>query len=347
MSYYNVLASSDESTVVAEYTADENSSGKYQSEAELEEEFIKQLVKQGYDYADIKNEDDMKRNLRTQLELLNDYKFTDDEWHVFYKGIIADAKKGVIEKTDMIQNDSIQTLVRKDGTFKNIRLIDRDDIFKNSLQVINQYRNNDGLHKNRYDVTVLVNGLPLVHIELKRRGVALEEAFNQIKRYQRESFWASDGIFEYVQIFVISNGTFTRYYANTTRLLHTKNAVSAENQKYARKTSKTYKFTNCWADAKNRPINDLIDFAKTFMRRLTLLNVITKYCVFTEDKTLLVMRPYQITQAERIIQRIIIASNYHKEGTIEAGGYVFSSTGSRQDSYKLQGRAAGLQTGLH
>lgn len=195
------------------------------------------------------------------------------------------------------------------------------------MQVINQYSTDDGVRSNRYDVTVLVNGLPLVHIELKRRGVALKEAFNQINRYQRESFWSGSGLFEYVQIFVISNGTHTKYYSNTTRKKHLEelNSQKITNKK---RTSCSFEFTSWWADANNKPIPDLIDFAKTFFAKRTLLNILTKYCVFTTERLLLVMRPYQIAATERILQKIEISNNYKKYGTIEAGGFVWHTTGS-------------------
>jgi type I restriction enzyme R subunit len=195
------------------------------------------------------------------------------------------------------------------------------------LQVINQYATEDGQRSNRYDVTVLVNGLPLIHIELKRRGVAIQEAFNQISRYQRESFWASSGLFEYVQLFVISNGTHTKYYSNTTRSQHIKESNEGTLKK-GKRTSNSFEFTSWWADATNRPITDLMDFAKTFFAKHTILNILTKYCVFTTDRLLLVMRPYQIVATERILNRIEVSTNYKKLGTTEAGGYIWHTTGS-------------------
>jgi type I restriction enzyme R subunit len=195
------------------------------------------------------------------------------------------------------------------------------------LQVINQYGEHSGTRKTRYDVTILVNGLPLVHIELKRRGVAIREAFNQIKRYQRESFWTLSGLFEYVQIFVISNGTHTKYYSNTTRNAHIKEQNESERHKSG-KTSNSFEFTSYWADAKNKNIPDIVDFTKTFFTKHTLLNILTKYCVFTSENLLLVMRPYQIAATERILSRIEISNNYKKMGTKEAGGYIWHTTGS-------------------
>lgn len=220
----------------------------------------------------------------------------------------------------------MQLLTRDSGEVKNIYLIDKANIHNNSLQVINQYET-EGNHANRYDVTVLVNGLPLVHVELKRRGIALQEAFNQINRYQRDSFWADSGLYEYIQLFVISNGTYSKYYSNTTRFQHLKEA-SETKQKRSKKTSNSYEFTSWWADANNRPITDLMDFGQTFFAKHAILNVLTKYCVFTSDKSLLVMRPYQIVATERILSRIEVSTNYKKLGTIEAGGYVWHTTGS-------------------
>lgn len=222
----------------------------------------------------------------------------------------------------------MQLLTRDDGTVKNIYLLDKGNIHNNSLQVINQYEVDGGMRSNRYDVTVLVNGLPLVHIELKRRGVDIKEAFNQIDRYQRESFWASSGLFEYVQIFVISNGTYTKYYSNTTRQSHIKEAASGGNRSKSRQTSNSFEFTSWWADANNRPITDLMGFGRTFFAKHTLLNLLTRYCVFTSDRMLLVMRPYQVVATERILNKINVANSYKRYGTIEGGGYVWHTTGS-------------------
>lgn len=327
---YNILASTDETTVVSEYTPDTNTSSAYQSEAELEREFIALLGRQGYEYISVHTEDDLVNNLRLQLERLNNYKFTNNEWDTFFRNTLANSNNGITEKTRMIQQDNIQVLKRDDGSSKNITLIDRKNIHNNSLQVINQYETvtegiTAGKHANRYDVTILVNGFPMVHIELKRRGVAIREAFNQINRYQRDSFWSGCGLYEYVQIFVISNGTHTKYYSNTTRNQRIKEANKSGSGK---KTSNSFEFTSFWADANNRIIPDLIDFTKTFFARHTLLNILTRYCVFTSEDLLLVMRPYQITATERILTRINVAYNYHYEGSIKAGGYIWHTTGS-------------------
>jgi type I restriction enzyme R subunit len=325
MTQYNIVTSTDEFTVVCEYESNYGRAKSYQTEAELEESFINQLISQGYDYLPIKNEKDLIQNLRRQLEKINNYTFTDSEWERFFKECIANPNEGIVEKTRKIQQDYIQVLKRDDGTTKNIYLLHKDNIHDNYLQVINQYEETEGRRKTRYDVTILVNGLPLVHIELKRRGVAIREAFNQIRRYQRDSFWASSGLFEYVQIFVISNGTHTKYYSNTTRDTHIREMSGDQTTK---KTSNSFEFTSYWADANNKIIPDLMDFTKTFFAKHTLLSILTKYCVFTTDELLLVMRPYQIAATERILQRILIAYNYKKYGTIEAGGYIWHTTGS-------------------
>jgi type I restriction enzyme R subunit len=328
MSQYNIVISSNKSTVVAEYVAEYNCSNAYQSEAQLEHDFIKRLQSQGYEYAGITNEATMIANLRKQLELLNNFAFSDTEWEGFFKKCIAGSNEGIVEKTRKMQTDHVQILKRDDGSSKNIYLIDKKNIHNNRLQVINQYAESEGAHDTRYDVTILVNGLPLVHTELKRRGVAIREAFNQIKRYQRDSFWAASGLFEYVQIFIISNGTHTKYYSNTTRSSHIKETGEGERKK-SKKTSNSFEFTSYWADGNNKAIADLVDFTKTFLAKHTLLNVLTKYCVFTSEDLLLVMRPYQIAATERILSRIEISSNYKKTGTIDAGGYIWHTTGER------------------
>lgn len=325
MSYFNIISQSADATVVSEYFPEPSRANAYQSEAELEKEFIRLLQEQSYEYVDIHCNDDLVKNLRKQLEKVNSYTFTDDEWDRFYKGVIANPNDEIKEKTRLIQEDYIQPLRRDDGSTKNIRLIDKKNIHNNVLQVINQYVVTSGRHDNRYDVTVLVNGLPLVHIELKRRGVSIREAFNQINRYERDSFWADDGLYNFVQIFVISNGTETKYYSNTTRYQHIKDEVS---RLHRAKTSNTFEFTSYWADANNKIIPDLVDFTRTFFSKHTLLNILTKYCVFTAEELLLVMRPYQIVATERILNRIEIAHNYKKYGTIAAGGYIWHTTGS-------------------
>ena len=329
MTYFNIVAQTNENTVVTEYEPVRTKSESYQSEAELEKEFIKMLQEQGYEYLRIHTENDLIVNLRHKLEELNDYHFSDSEWDVFFNTVLANTNEGIVEKTRMIQEDNVQVLKRDDGSSKNITLIDKKNPHNNRLQVINQYEINQeegAKHDNRYDVTVLVNGFPMVHIELKRRGVPVREAFNQINRYQRDSFWAGNGLYEYVQIFVISNGTNTKYYSNSTRFNAIKDANAGRIRKG--KTSNSFEFTSYWSDANNRVITDLVDFTKTFFARHTILNILTKYCVFTSENILMVMRPYQITATERILNRIDIANNYKKYGTIAGGGYIWHTTGS-------------------
>ena len=333
MPFFNIVAETNENTVVTAYEPVKVRADQYQSEAALEKEFIRMLCDQGYEYLSIHSEKDLIQNLRTKLEELNHYQFTDHEWHQFFHSAVANPNEHIVEKTRKIQEDNVQVLRRDDGSSKNITLLDKQNIHNNRLQVINQYvvGKEDGAclpdrqasYDNRYDVTVLVNGLPLVHIELKRRGVAIREAFNQINRYQRDSFWAGCGLYEYVQIFVISNGTHTKYYSNSTRFNAIKDAKAAKG-----KTSNSFEFTSFWADANNRVIQDLIDFTKTFFAKHAILNILTKYCIFTSENMLMVMRPYQITATERIINRIEIADNYKKYGSIEGGGYIWHTTGS-------------------
>lgn len=325
---YKMVAENPLSTVVADYEPRYRSAKQYQSEAEMEKEFIEQLRTQAYDYLSITSEKELVANLRAQLEKLNDYRFTDREWTAFFKEKIANQNNGIVEKTAIVQDDYIQLLTREDGSTKNIYLLDKKDIHNNYLQVINQYVPEGGSHENRYDVTILVNGLPLVHVELKRRGVDIKEAFNQIRRYNRESFWAGCGLFEYVQIFVISNGTQTKYYSNTTRVSHIAEQQKKNQSKSKNQTSNSFEFTSYWARRDNQIIPDLVDFTATFFAKHTLLNILTKYCVFTSEKLLLVMRPYQIAATESILQQIRVSTNYKKYGTVEGGGYVWHTTGS-------------------
>ena len=323
---YNIIAETEDYTIVSDYQVIYRKSDKYQTEAQLEKEFIKTLTEQGYDYLNIHKEQDLVDNLRVQLQKLNNYTFTDSEWKRFFNEVIANQNEGIEAKTAKIQEDHIQVLKRDTGETKNIYLIDKKNIHNNYLQVINQYEEEQGNHDARYDVTILVNGLPLVHIELKRRGVQLKEAFNQIDRYQRDSFWAGSGLYEYVQIFVISNGTNTKYYSNSTRFNHIKEQERTKNK--GKKTSNSFEFSSFWTDSNNKTINDLIDFTRTFFAKHTLINVLTKYCVFTSERMLLVMRPYQIAATERIIGRINVANNYKQYGKTEGGGYIWHTTGS-------------------
>ena len=352
MPYFNIVAETNENTVVTAYEPVKVRADQYQSEAALEKEFIRMLCDQGYEYLSIHTEKDLIQNLRTKLEELNNYTFTDTEWHQFFHSAVANPNEHIVEKTRKIQEDNVQVLKRDDGSSKNITLIDKQNIHNNRLQVINQYAigKEDGAclpdrqarYDNRYDVTVLVNGLPLVHIELKRRGVAIREAFNQINRYQRDSFWAGCGLYEYVQIFVISNGTNTKYYSNSTRFNAIKDASASQGKKG--KTSNSFEFTSFWADANNRVIPDLIDFTKTFFAKHAILNILTKYCIFTSENMLMVMRPYQITATERIINRIELANTYKKYGSIEGGGYIWHTTGSGKTltSFKTAREASNL-----
>ena len=326
MSAYNIIAATAESTVVSEYIPEPRKSDAYQSEAALENEFIRLLQGQGYEYIQVRSEAELIQNLRRQLEALNRMTFTEEEWKRFFKNNLAGANEGIVEKTRKIQSDHVQPLQRDDGTSKNVYLLDKKNIHNNRLQVLNQYEEDQGKRNTRYDVTILVNGLPLVHVELKRRGVPIREAFNQIKRYQRDSFWAGSGLYEYIQIFVISNGTHTKYYSNTTRNSHVKEMSQSRGK--GKKTSNSFEFTCFWSDGNNKIISDLVDFTKTFLSKHTLLNVLTRYCVFTAEDLLLVMRPYQIAATERILNRIEISTNYKKVGTIDAGGYIWHTTGS-------------------
>lgn len=346
MPYFNIVAATNENTVVTEYEPVKSRSDSYQSEVELEKEFIRLLCEQGYTYLPIHTEKDLIANLRERLEELNNYKFSDSEWDRFFNEAIANPNDKIEDKTRKIQEDFVQVLKRDDALTKNILLIDRKNIHNNRLQVINQYvigTEQGAKHDNRYDVTILVNGLPLVHVELKRRGVAIREAFNQINRYQRDSFWAGSGLFEYAQIFVISNGTNTKYYSNSTRFNAIKDANSGKTKK--EKTSNSFEFTSFWADANNKVIPDLIDFTKTFFAKHTILNILTKYCVFTSENMLMVMRPYQITATERILNRIEIAHNYKKYGDIAGGGYIWHTTGSGKTltSFKTARLASNLK----
>lgn len=324
----DIISQNTQSTVVAEYERpDKERATSYQSEADLEREFIAQLVRQGYEYLPIHTEPELIANLRKQIERLNEIEFTDGEWKRFFKGEIAKESNGIKEKAFTIQRDYKKSFLRDDGTQVNISLIDKKDVHHNITQVINQYAVESGSQKNRYDVTILVNGLPLVHIELKRRGVLLKEAFNQINRYGKESFWAGNALFEYVQIFIISNGTETKYYSNTTRdnvVKEQTKAVKAGRQR----TCNSFEFTSYWSDGKNKLLTDLVDFTATFLSRHSLLNILTRFCVLTEQQVLMAMRPYQIAATERVLNRIEVAHNAKLYGTIKAGGYIWHTTGS-------------------
>lgn len=327
MNTYDLISENPESTVVAEFEAGYRSAAQYQTEAEMEADFIHQLERQAYERVNITSEDELKDNLRRQIERLNDIRFTDSEWRSFFTEHLGNPNHGIVEKTRTIQEDNRKTIVREDGSTANITIIDKANIHNNHLQVINQYVPEGGAFENRYDVTILVNGLPLVHVELKRRGVSIKDAFNQINRYQRDSFWAGCGLYEFVQIFIISNGTLTKYYSNTTRDAHIKEQAKGKG-KGKKQTSNSFEFTSYWARLDNEPIYDLVDFTQTFLAKHTLLNVLTKYCIFTSEDILMVMRPYQIAATEKILERLNVSSNARTWGKRDGGGYIWHTTGS-------------------
>ncbi|EDP6914782.1 HsdR family type I site-specific deoxyribonuclease [Campylobacter upsaliensis] len=327
MKSLKLLAQNTTSTIAVEFTPSKRQNSSYQSEAQLEKELIATLQAQGYEYAKITDEKSLESNLRTKLEELNSTTLSDTEWRRFFAQVLSRANASIVEKSVLIQEDYIQPLERDNGSIINFKLIDKADIHKNSLQVINQYEATTPTRSHRYDVTILVNGLPLVHIELKRRGVSLKEAFNQINRYGRESFFSGSGLFEFVQIFVISNGTQSKYYSNTTRDFHIKTKQGIKTTK----TSNSFEFTSYFSDEKNTIIDDLIDFAKTFFARHTLLNILCHYCVLDVDRKLLVLRPYQIAACEKILQQIAISYHnkfYEKSSEQKSGGYIWHTTGS-------------------
>ena len=283
----------------------------YQSESALERELIADLKNQGYEYLpDLNTPDKMLANVRVQLEALNGVRFSDGEWLRFVEEYLDKPGNGIVEKSRKIHDDYIYDFVFDDGHIQNIYLLDKTNIARNKVQVIRQFEQH-GTQTNRYDVTILVNGLPLVQVELKKRGVAIREAFNQVHRYSKESFNADNSLYKYLQIFVISNGTDTRYFANTVK-----------------RDKHSFDFTMNWATAKNTPIKDLKDFTATFFQKNTLLQVLTKYSVFDVTDTLLIMRPYQIAATERILWKINSAYQAKKWRTTEAGGYVWHTTGS-------------------
>lgn len=328
----------DAGTVVAVYEPEGVTASGFESEAALEAAFVKQLRNQQYEYLSVTSAKDLEDNLRKQLAALNVNMlgpggFTDDEWRCFFDEVVANPNDTILSKTRKIQREHQQVLKRDDGTEVNLVLIDKTNIHNNRLQVVNQYTPSEGggggaKRSHRYDVTILVNGLPLVHVELKRRGEPLKQAFNQINRYKRESFWADAGLFEYVQLFIISNGTHTKYYANTTRQRAVTEAAATRKGKGRAQSSNSFQFTSWWADSKNNRIADLTDFTKTFLAKRTLLNVLTRFCVLDITDTLLVMRPYQIVAAEQILNRIKVASHQGRAGTIDGGGYIWHSTGT-------------------
>ena len=342
MEQFKVIAEQEHTTVVAHYDALPREEKGYQSEAALEEAFIHQLAQQGYKRVNITSEQQLIANLRAQICRLNDLTLSEAEWKRLFSQHIASPQMTIEDKTERIQRKEIVNIKRDNGDSQNIKLIDKKNIHNNHLQVLNQYVPEGGNHANRYDVTILVNGLPLVHCELKRRGVPLKEAFNQINRYQRDSFWAGCGLYEYIQIFLISNGTETKYYSNTTRFAHV--AEMNKEKRRIKTQSQSFEFTSYWADAENNLILDIRDFTRTFLAKSALLNILTKYCVFTVDKNLMVMRPYQIAATECILLRIRQATLNKWQGTIKAGGYIWHTTGSGKTltSFKTAQLAADL-----
>ena len=328
MEKYVHIADEGAMIVMGRYEQSQQEQSAYQSEQALEESFIAKLVSQGYERLHINSEADMLNNLRLQLELLNDIKLSDSEWQRL-KVMLLGEQMTIEDKTEIIQHNNILSLPMDNGENRNICIIDRKNIHRNRpLQVLNQYEENEGAHKTRYDVTILVNGLPLVHIELKRRGVPIKEAFNQINRYQRNSFWAGCGIYDYAQIFIISNGTETKYYSNTTRYAHVQEMGSVRKASSKRECN-SFEFTSYWTDTDNNRVAELMDFAERFLNRKMLLYTLTRYCVFTVDKNLMVMRPYQIAATEAILRRINQALNNRSWlGTTQAGGYIWHTTGS-------------------
>ena len=325
MDEYKIIVEQPQSTVMAHYDVEPLELTALQTEEQLEAAFIKQLAAQGYEITDINDEPGLIANLRVQMERLNDYHLKDSEWQRLFDQI-ANANLDIQDKTELIQNEGKLSVMLEDGTPKVFLLIDKNNVHNNILQVMHQYTPTGGSSKNRYDVTILVNGLPMVHIELKRRGGSIKEAFNQINRYASESFWADKRLFEYVQLFVISCGDQTKYYANTTRYAHVQ--VMEKEQRRVKSQNTSFEFTSYWADQRNTNIYDLVDFTKTFFAKHTILNLLTRYCVFTVDKNLMVMRPYQIAATEAILRKIQWAINKHLQGTIKAGGFIWHTTGS-------------------
>jgi len=310
---YSTITESNNFIVLDQYkkfVVEEPNAG-YQTEGSLEREFIRDLQAQGYEYLqELNGHDALVKNLRVQLQRLNNVVFSDAEWRRFLEEYLDKPSDTLIEKTRKIHDNYIYDFVFDDGHIQNIYLLDKKNLANNALQVINQFEQT-GSYDNRYDVTILVNGLPLVHIELKKRGVAIREAFNQIHRYSKESFNKENSLFKYIQIFVISNGTDTRYFANTTK-----------------RDKNSYDFTMNWATAKNTLIKDLKDFTATFLQKHTLLNVLVNYCVFDVSDTLLIMRPYQIAATERILWKIKSSYQGKNWSNKESGGYIWHTTGS-------------------
>ena len=283
----------------------------YQTESSLEREFIQDLVNQGYEYLPrLTTPKEMLENIRVQLQILNNTQFSEGEWKRFCEEYLDKPSDNHVDKTRKIHNDYIYDFVFDDGHIQNIYLVDKTNITKNRMQVISQFEQK-GSQANRYDVTILVNGLPLIQVELKKRGVAIREAFNQVNRYSKESFNSKNSLFKYLQICIISNGTDSRYFANTTK-----------------RDKNSFDFTMNWAKSDNSLIKDLKDFTATFFQKNTLLRVLLHYSVFDSSDNLLIMRPYQIAAAERILWKIKSSYNAKKWKTTESGGYIWHTTGS-------------------
>ena len=314
MAQYNTIAESNNFIVLDDYDKCYMASeplARYQTEASLEHEFIQDLRSQGYEYLpDLNTPEALLANVRTQLQVLNDVEFTDSEWARYVEEYLDKPSDSLVEKTRKIQDDYVYDFIFDDGHIKNIYLVDKQNLSRNKVQVIRQFVQ-EGSHLNRYDVTILVNGLPLVQVELKKRGVAIREAFNQVHRYSKESFNANNSLYKYIQVFVISNGTDSRYFANTVE-----------------RSTNSFDFTMNWAKANNSLIKDLKDFTATFFQKNTLLNVILTYSVFDSNNTLLIMRPYQIAATERILWKIKSSYQAKKWSTTEGGGYIWHTTGS-------------------
>ncbi len=313
MSTYKTIAESKNFIVLEEYkkySELHEQATAYQTEAELEKDFINDLQNQGYEYIRLSNREEMLANTRVQLQELNNLQFSDNEWQRFVDEYLDKANDSLIDKTRKLHDNHIYDFVFDDGHIQNIYLVNKEKIARNKVQVINQFAQK-GIDANRYDVTILVNGLPLVQIELKKRGVAIREAFNQVHRYSKESFNTENSLFKYLQLFVISNGTDSRYFANTVE-----------------RNKNSYDFTMNWAKADNTLIKDLKDFTATFFQKHTLLNILFTYSVFDVSNTLLIMRPYQIAATERILWKIRSSYESKQWSVPESGGYIWHTTGS-------------------
>lgn len=311
MTDYKTIAESKNFIVLDKYVKANQVNDSYQSEYDLERELIEDLQNQGYEYrSDLNTPESLLSNVREQLQTLNSVQFSDGEWLRFVETFLDKPSDGIVEKTRKVHDDYIHDFVFDDGHIQNIYLFDKKNLPRNKVQVIRQFEQT-GTHVNRYDVTVLVNGLPLVQVELKKRGVAIREAFNQVHRYSKESFNSEHSLFKYLQLFVISNGTDSRYFANTTQ-----------------RNKNSFDFTMNWAKSDNSLIKDLKDFTATFFQKHTLLNVLLHYSVFDVSDTLLVMRPYQIAATERILWKIKSAYNAKNWSKTDSGGFVWHTTGS-------------------